>query len=321
MCGITLKPFRLICKEAGAGLVFNQMVSAKALTMGDQKSFKMLEFDESERPFGLQLFGNDADTLSRAAEIMEERQPDIIDLNVGCPAKKIVGDGGGSALLTDEAKLRDILTKMRRAIKGTFTIKVRAGWDEKSKNAFDVAKMAEDIGVDAIAIHARTRAQGYSGHADWNFIGELKTRVKIPVIGNGDVKIAQDAHRMLKETGCDAVMTGRAAFESPWIFNQFIDENLPHPSMAELKIMILKQYDLFRAYFGETGGIKMMRKFLCAYTKGKRDGSRFRNKLVRLDDWNMIQDEIHTFFVPENEIFDYEDSSDTIQDASDLCDS
>lgn len=296
MCGITLKPFRRICKENGAGLVFNQMVSAKALTMLDKKSLHMMSFDEVERPVGLQLFGNDADTLAEAARIMESHGPDVIDLNLGCPAKKIVSDGGGSALLTDEIKLADIFHKMRKAIQGVFTIKIRAGWDEKSRNAVAIAKMAEDAGIDAIAIHARTRAQGYAGKSDWDFIRHLKANTSLVVIGNGDVKTATDARRMMTETGCDAVMTGRGAFETPWIFKNLSSEDNARPTIDARRNMILKQYEYAMDYHGPEGGIKMLRKHLMTYTKGMRDGSEFRNSIVRLTDLSDITLRIRDFF-------------------------
>lgn len=299
MCGITLKPFRRICKENGAGLVFDQMVSAKALTMNDEKSFRLMEFDASERPVGLQLFGNDADTLAAAARIMEERKaPDVIDLNLGCPAKKIVNDGGGSALLQDEAKLVAIFEKMRAAIKGAFTVKMRAGWDDKSKNASHVAKLAQNSGVDAVTIHARTRAQGYSGKSDWGFIKHLKSELTIPVIGNGDVVTAEDARRMMLETGCDAVMTGRGAFDAPWIFRGFADRDDAVPGDAERLEMILKQYEYAAAYHGMEGGIKMMRKHIAAYTAGRRGGAELRNAIMRMTDFTAIAATLREFFIP-----------------------
>lgn len=296
MCGITLKPFRQVCKTFGAGLVFNQMVSARALLMRDKKSFHLLDFDESERPVGLQVFGNDADTLAEAAKILEEQKPDIVDLNLGCPAKKIVSGGGGSALMSEPDKLLKIIRKMRKVIQKNFTIKIRAGWDEKSKNAIDIAKMAEAEGVDAIAIHARTRAQGYSGRSDWDFIKILKEKLLIPLIGNGDVKTALDAKRMLRETGCDAVMTGRGAFETPWIFQNFLTDTELDLSFEEKKKIILKHYELATTYHGESTGIKMMRKHLCAYTKGIPGGAEFRNQIVRISNWVQIQKSLDEFF-------------------------
>jgi tRNA-dihydrouridine synthase B len=297
MCGITLKPFRKVCKELDAGLVFNQMVSAKALTMNDQKSQKIMEFDEAERPLGLQVFGNDPDVLGEAAKIMSEVKPDVIDLNLGCPAKKIVNDGGGSALMSDTKKLQKIFKNMRESIPGTFTVKMRAGWDEKSKNALDVARLAEDEGVDAVALHARTRTQAYTGSSDWAFIREMKSIIKtIPVIGNGDVKTGADARRMMNETGCDGVMTGRGAFENPWIFREFLQDGFSEIPTHEKRDMILKQYAYAIEYHGMKVAVKMMRKHLCAYTKGLRDGAKFRVRLLSLEDWDEIQDEVNQFF-------------------------
>lgn len=298
MCGITLKPFRKVCKENQAGLVFNQMVSAKALTMGDPKSFKMMEFDESERPFGQQVFGNNAETLAEAAKIIVDQKPDVIDLNLGCPAKKIVNDGGGSALLGDLKKLRVILKTMRDAIPGLFTIKIRAGWDDASRNSLDVLKLAEDEGIDALCLHARTRAQGYAGKSDWDLIRHLKENARtMPIIGNGDVVTADDAHRMIQETGCDAVMTGRGAFQNPWIFSDFVNHEVRTPDVEERRRVILRQYDYAVDYHGEATGIKMMRKHICAYTKGLRGGSSFRNEIVRITDMPAIKEKISEFFV------------------------
>lgn len=302
MCGITLKPFRKICKENGAGLVFNQMVSAKALTMRDKKTYHIMDFEEVERPVGLQVFGNNAGTLGEACKILAEQNADVIDLNLGCPAKKIVNDGGGSALLNDLKELRVILKTMRKNLPGIFTIKIRAGWDEESKNCLDVLKMAEDEGIDALAIHARTRAQGYSGKSDWDLIKHMKAHANIPIIGNGDVITASDAKHMIEETGCDGVMTGRGAFQNPWIFSDYLNGEDSEPCLKTRKTLILKQYEYSREYFGETGGIKMMRKHLCAYTKGLRGGSKFRNSIVRIDDYTQIQNEIETFFGQNHEL-------------------
>lgn len=296
MCGITLKPFRQICKEFGGGLVFNQMVSAKALTMRDKKSLEMLSYDEGERPVGMQLFGNDAHTLAEAAKIIQDTGADIIDLNLGCPAKKIVNDGGGSALLKDEIKLHHILKKIRQALQIPFTIKIRAGWDDQSKNSVQISQMAEAEGVDAIALHARTRAQGYSGDADWSFIKHLKESVKIPVIGNGDIENFEDVKQMIDETGCDAVMTGRGAFQTPWIFQEFLEDRYVDFNNLQKKELVLKQYNYFIAHFGLVNGIKMMRKHMACYSKGIAGGAEFRRSVLTMDNWNDIQSAIADFF-------------------------
>jgi tRNA-dihydrouridine synthase B len=296
MCGITNLPFRLICKKYQAGLVFNQMVSAKALIMKDKKSLGMLTFQESERPIAMQVFGNDEKVLSEAAKIIEQTGCDLIDLNLGCPARKIVNDGGGSALLNDISKLTGILKAMRQSLTIPFTIKIRAGWDSENIKAPEVAKLAQNEGIDAITIHARTRAQGYKGHANWGLIKEIKESVSIPVIGNGDVKTASDAHRMMAETGCDAVMTGRAAFHKPWIFQDFInntDTILNHHDMLN---MLMEHYQYARDFFGDSRGLRIMRKFICSYTKGMRGGSSFRNEILRSDDWDTIKEKLSVFF-------------------------
>lgn len=296
MCGITHKAFRKVIKSYGGGLVMTQMVSAKAITMGDAKSRKLLEFDESERPVGFQVFGNNADTLAEAAGMMQEMGPDLLDLNMGCPAKKIVNDGGGSALLRDPLLAGEIFTKMRKVLKIPFTVKMRSGWDKEHEEAISIAKVAEDSGVDAIALHARTRAQGYSGKANWDLIRDFKKELKIPVIGNGDVETIEDASRMLKETGCDAVMVGRAAVSEPWFFKSYLEQKEHIPANSEIRDLILDQYEEFFRFFGQASGIKQMRKHLCAYTKGVRDGSVFRNKIISMEEWEPLRAEVVHFF-------------------------
>lgn len=296
MCGITHKAFRRVCKEYGAGLVVNQMVSARALVMGDEKSRRLLRYDESERPVAMQLFGNNAEDLAEAARIVQDTGVDLIDLNMGCPAKKIVNDGGGSALFNDLPLVRKIFEKMRAVLKIPFTVKMRAGWDQRSNQAFEVAVMAQDCGLDAVTLHARTKAQGYSGEADWDLIRELKSRLSIPVIGNGDVETYEDAYRMLGETGCDAVMTGRAATIAPWIFKGFVEGKEYRPSVDETRDLIFRQYDYFFDLFGMPSGIKQMRKHLCFYSKGLKEGAAFRNQTVRMDEWPQIQKTVENFF-------------------------
>ncbi|OGP09669.1 MAG: tRNA dihydrouridine synthase DusB [Deltaproteobacteria bacterium GWA2_45_12] len=297
MCGITHKAFRRVLKRFGAGYVATQMVSAKALTMGDKKSRHLLSYDESERPIVFQIFGNDADTLAEAAKIAQDMGPDIIDLNMGCPAKKIVNDGGGSALLRDTLKARDVLSKMRAALRIPFTIKVRAGWDKCHTETLEIAKIAEECGVDAITMHARTKTQGYKGQADWNLIGELKEHVKIPVIGNGDITRFEQVDEMIQKTGCDGVMIGRAAITEPWFFRNYLEQKESLPTIEEIKEIIYDQYESFFEFFGVKNGIKNMRKHLCAYTKGLRNGSQFRNKIITISEWELLKKEIDAFFM------------------------
>lgn len=276
--------------------MINQMVSARALVMGDQKSRRMLAYDESERPVALQLFGNNAEDLEGAARIAQNTGIDLVDLNMGCPAKKIVNDGGGSALLNDLSLVRKVFEKMRAVLKIPFTVKMRAGWDQRCNQAFEVARLAENCGLDAVALHARTRAQGYSGEANWDLIKELKSQISIPVIGNGDVETFEDAYRMLQDTGCDAVMTGRGATSAPWIFKSFVEGKEYTPSIAETRDLIFRQYDYFFQSFGMPSGIRQMRKHLCFYSKGLRDGADFRNRTVRTDSWEEIRKTVADFF-------------------------
>ncbi len=296
MCGITHKAFRQVCKEYGAGLVVNQMVSAKALVMQDKKSRRMLSFDEKERPVAMQVFGNNAEDLAEAARIIQDTGVDLIDLNMGCPAKKIVNDGGGSALLNDLSLVKKIFEKMRAALTIPFTVKMRAGYGDGECQAFEVAALAEKCGVDAVALHARTKSQGYSGKADWSLIRELKQKLTIPVIGNGDVETFEDALRMMRETGCDAVMTGRGATERPWIFKSFVEQKEHLPSTQELCDLVFRQYEYFFDFFGLESGMKLMRKHLCFYSKGMEGGSDFRNRAVRMDKWEEVRILISDFF-------------------------
>ncbi len=295
MCNITHKPFRKLCKNYGAGLVVTQMVSAKALTMGCAKTKKLLEFDESERPISFQVFGNNADTLGDAAAILQSMGPDMVDLNMGCPAKKIVNDGGGSALLKNPMVAKEIFEKMRANLKVPFTVKMRAGYDKYGDESMETARLAQDCGVDALALHGRTKAQGYSGLSDWGIIKRFKEELKIPVIGNGDILTHTDAQNMLEQTGCDGVMIGRAAVSEPWFFRSCFSD-LKTLSTQEKSDLILKQYEDFFDYYGPASGVKMMRKHLCAYTKGLRDGAIFRNDLIRMDDWSLIKTRIKDFF-------------------------
>lgn len=245
MAGVTDLPFRVLCREQGAGCVVTEMVSAKAVLYNNKNTRELLQIDPAERPAAVQLFGSEPDIMAEIAARLEEGPYDYIDVNMGCPVPKIVNNGEGSALMKNPERAKEVLTAMVRAVKKPVTVKFRKGFNDLSVNAVEFAKMAESCGVAAVAVHGRTREQYYSGKADWDIIRQVKEAVRIPVIGNGDIFTPEDAGRMLKETGCDGIMVARGAKGNPWLFgriNHYLDtgEVLPGPSMAEIKAMILR---------------------------------------------------------------------------------
>ncbi|MFC1477460.1 tRNA dihydrouridine synthase DusB [candidate division KSB1 bacterium] len=274
LAGVTDIPFRLLCKEMGTPLVCSEMVSSEGLVRGSEKTNRYLDFLEEERPIALQLFGSDPDTMKRAARILEEqRRPDFIDINFGCPVKKVVRNEAGSALLKDPDRMFRIAEAMVKEASVPVTAKIRSGWDGNSAPVSDIGKMLEDAGVAAITIHARTRAQQFQGKVRWEDIAELKNAVSVPVIGNGDVRTAPDAEQMLDQTGCDLVMIGRAAMGNPWIFRE-IDEYFssgalpPPPGFVERIDICLKQFGLSVEIYGAKKSSFSMKKHVGWYVKG-----------------------------------------------------
>ena len=272
MAGITDLPFRVLCKEQGAGLLVSEMVSAKGLLYNNQKTLEMLRILDSERPVAIQLFGSNPAEMAQAAKIVQDHGADIIDVNMGCPVPKVVNNGDGSALMRTPQLAYEVLARMREAMSIPLTVKIRSGWDENSINATEVALLAEKAGVDAIAVHARTRKQMYQGQADWSVIKTVAQSVKVPVIGNGDITSWQTAQQMLQLTGCAGVMVGRSAEGNPWIFKQLSlgMQGLPayDISVQERFAMILRHLDLLAEHKGEVIAVKEMRRHAAAYIKG-----------------------------------------------------
>ncbi len=301
MAGITDFPFRRICKEMGAGLVFSEMVSVEALVREHRRTKSMLHTDPAERPVVFQIFGAKPATMAEAARIVSQGGADFIDINMGCPVPKVLKSGSGSALLRDIGLAREIMAAVVGASKVPVTIKIRLGWDAGNIVAVEMAQAAESAGIASVTVHGRTKAQGFSGHADWGVIRNVKESVAIPVIGNGDVRTAQDAKRMIEETGCDGVMIGRAVQGNPWIFREakaYLDTGavLPHPTSEERRAVMLRHLHDLTGLIGEIIGVREMRKHLCWYTKGLSGGAEFRTRINHRESVADVEREIEDYF-------------------------
>ena len=300
MAGVTDLPFRLLCKEQGAGLLCMEMVSAKGILYNNKNTEQLLTIDEAEHPVSLQLFGSDPEIMSEMAKRIEERPFDILDINMGCPVPKVVNNGDGSALMKNPLLAGKIIEKTVRAIQKPVTVKIRKGFDDAHINAVEMAKIAEASGAAAIAVHGRTREQYYSGKADWDIIRQVKEAVKIPVIGNGDILTAEDAIRMGEETGCDGFMIARGAQGNPWIFKQILHyfktgEHLEKPSPEGMVAMILRHAKMQLEFKGAYTGIREIRKHAAWYTTGYKHAARLRSEINEVESLEELEELLQRF--------------------------
>ena len=284
MAGVTDLPFRLLCREMGVGLLSMEMVSAKAILYKNRNTESLMEIAPGENPIALQLFGSDPEILGEIAAQIQNRPFDILDFNMGCPVPKVVNNQEGSALMKQPELVREIASSLVKASEKPVTVKIRKGFDDAHVNAVEIAKILEDCGVAAVAVHGRTREQYYSGKADWEIIRKVKEAVSIPVIGNGEVDSPKAAVAMLEQTGCDGVMIGRAAQGNPWLFREIrhyleTGEELPRPSMDEVKEMILRHARLQVEYKGPDVGMREMRKHVAWYTAGFPHSAKLRSEV------------------------------------------
>jgi len=300
MAGVTDLPFRLLCKEQGCGLVYTEMVSAKGLYYENQKTEKLLQIDEREKPIAVQIFGSDPDIMADVAAEAASTGASIIDINMGCPTPKIVKNGEGSALMRKPQLIGKIVRAVSQAVNIPVTVKIRKGWDETSVNACEVAQIAEDNGAKAITVHGRTREQFYSGQADWDIIKKVKESVSIPVIGNGDVTSPQAAKQMFDYTGCDGIMIGRGAQGNPWIFRRVIHfletgEILLEPSPGQRIRQAIKHARLLVEYKDEYVGIREARKHVSWYIKGLKNSSKVKELVNKVEHLSQMEDLLNEY--------------------------
>jgi nifR3 family TIM-barrel protein len=286
LAGITNLPFRLLAKASGCGLVCSEMISANGLVHRSPKTHELLESRIEEKPISVQIFGSDPHIMAEAAVMVEASGADILDVNLGCAVKKVLKTGSGAALMKTPNKAEKIFSAVRKAINIPFTVKMRAGWDKSGSEAFTIAKVAEAVGVDGITVHPRLATQGFGGKADWSLISAIKNSVSIPVIGNGDIITPEDVLTMKKETGCDAVMIGRAAIGNPWLFSQVMSllngQERVSPDLAERFDAMTRYLNISIECFGEKRACRMMRSHLGWFVKGLRYSSKFRESIKRI---------------------------------------
>lgn len=293
MAGVTDLPFRRLCKEQGAGLICMEMVSAKAISFHNKNTEALMEIDPCEHPVSMQLFGSEPELMASVAAQIEEKPFDILDINMGCPVPKVVNNGDGSALMKNPLLAGQIIEKTAKAIQKPVTVKIRKGFDDKHSNAVEIARIAQESGAAAVAVHGRTREQYYSGKADWDIIRQVKEAVKIPVIGNGDLLTGKDVKRMEEQTGCDGFMIARGAQGNPWIFQNIMHymetgEELQKPPMEEMVKMMLRHARMLIAYKGDYTGIREMRKHAAWYTGGYRNAAKLRGRMNDIESYQEL---------------------------------
>ena len=301
MAGVTDLPFRLLCAEQGAGLVCMEMVSAKAIYYNNKNTEELMEIHPDEHPVSLQLFGSDPEIISEMAKRIEEKPFDILDINMGCPVPKVVNNGEGSALMKNPKLVGEIISKTVKAIQKPVTVKFRKGFDEEHINAVEIAKIAEQSGASAVAVHGRTREQYYAGKADWEIIAQVKDAVSIPVIGNGDVTDGESARRLLTQTGCDGIMIGRAVRGNPWIFREILHyletgEAMEKPSGKEVCDTILRHARMELLQKGEYTAVREMRKHIAWYTIGYPHSAALRRRVNEIEEFSQLEETVRSIF-------------------------